>query len=215
LFHYRSILDLPEEVLTEIIKCLPNDDTITLSTVNKTFRRLALHSLHEFDISASVVTETCCLTNMVALKKLTLVHTCDTGDQGDDSEAMGQLLCLVTNGHLTNLHTLELCGMYFSFTVLLQIVVTLPGLTTLSTHRSCSQLSVAYVENLVQCKKGLKFISGQMDITNREDLYKLAQLLNSFAGKITFGHDIIDQIPKSMLEHPRASYSCPYPSGLY
>lgn len=76
------------------------------------------------------------------------------------------------------------------------------------------KFTLEFVTSLLSVKKNLKFIAASIECDSEEQK-EWAIILNKYAGKISFGHDIIDSVRSSLLHYPRSLYSIPNPSGQY
>lgn len=129
---YRNLLNLPSDVLREIIGYLDMKSKIALASVKKSLRSLILGEMRTFTISSSAIGSSCCLNLLYCLKKLTIVGFADS----NPSQSLIFLNDVVSTGCLPKVHYLEICSLQIDYSMLLSIISQIPCFDRLSTHRN-------------------------------------------------------------------------------
>ncbi|XP_021340221.1 uncharacterized protein LOC110441422 isoform X1 [Mizuhopecten yessoensis] len=205
------IISLPQTILMEVLRHLNITDQLCLASTSRGMRRNILGTFTNINVSCKQtprsVPDFHFLNIICSLTKLVIRAKANT--------TMLSLLSALYSGALFQLEILELIDVGYSLQSLYNVIIALPNLHSLVTHESRSELSVEFLVELMQRKKGLRYVSGKVTTKCQRDVENLAQLLNSNVGRVTFGHSIIDKVPLQMLKCVRYAYSFPNPSGRY
>lgn len=187
-----------------IISYLPIEKTVNICTLNSFFKNICYAKRTNLTIkSANIKLDgaLCFMENLVSLTVLEFSNEINL-------HFLTVLKILASQGKLKHLRQMKFVQIYF-LTKLDDVLYILKKLGI--THFDCKQGSVFTVGDIyafvANCPSLKFFCTDKIVFYSAFDKKWLANLLNENLGKVTFGHSVIDSLPRCLLNYSREAYS--------